>query len=105
MIYTDGAFEASCATWGNVFLDPASNYRVFPNHLRDFRTVGEQIIAQTEMYAVVCALWDLQERMLDRRVLLFIDNESCRFALIKRASRHAEGHRGAGDERKSVRVV
>ena len=94
VIYTDGAFEASCATWGYVFLDPASNHRVckhgwVPNHLRDFwlRTVGEQIIAQTEMYAVVCAFWDLQERMLDRRVLLFIDNESCRFALIKRASR------------------
>ncbi|CAJ1416944.1 unnamed protein product [Effrenium voratum] len=94
VIYTDGAFEASCATWGYVFLDPASNYRVckhgwVPNHMRDFwlRTVGEQIIAQTEMYAVVCALWDLQERMLDRRALLFIDNESCRFALIKRASR------------------
>ena len=100
VIYTDGAFEARCATWGYVFLDPASDYRVckhgwVPNHLRDFwlRTVGEQIIAQTKMCAVVCALLDLQKRLMDRRVLLFIDNELCRFALIKRASRSGDAGR------------
>ena len=45
--------------------------------------VGEQLICQIQMYAVVCVRWEVRHLLHKRRLLLFTGNEPCRFALIK----------------------
>ena len=45
--------------------------------------VGEQLICQIEMYAVLCVRWQARHLLHGRRAILFIDNEPCRYCLIK----------------------
>lgn len=45
--------------------------------------VGDQLICQIEMFAVLCIRWKMRHLLKGRRLLLFIDNEPCRYALIK----------------------
>ena len=89
VIYTDGAFGDGLADWGAIVIDPFSDFRCcFAGKVPDFlleawhRLIGEQLICQIEMYAVLCVRWHLRHR-LHRRALLFIDNEPCRYCLIK----------------------
>ena len=90
VIYTDGAFEGTNATWGAIVIDPVSKTSLcFAGTVPEFllaawkNLVGEQLICQIEMYAVVCVRWKVRHLLHKRRLLLFIDNEPCRFSLIK----------------------
>ena len=90
VIYTDGAFEGTNATWGAIVIDPVTKTRLcFSGAVPEFLLaawkdlVGEQLICQIEMYAVVCIRWKVRHLLHKRRLLLFIDNEPFRFALIK----------------------
>ena len=47
------------------------------------KLIGEQLICQIELYAVVCIRWKMRFLLHKRRSILFIDNEACRFSLIK----------------------
>lgn len=55
--------------------------------------MGEQLICQIEMYAVVCVRWKVRYLLYKRRFLLFIDNEPCRFSLVRagRLQTHSSG--------------
>eukprot|EP00435_Cladocopium_sp_Y103_P055901 s883_g18.t1 len=90
IVYTDGAFDETNATWGAIVLDPLSGKRLcFSGAVPDFllgawrNLIGEQLICQIEMYAVLCVRWKIRDMANRRRLLLFIDNEPCRFALVK----------------------
>lgn len=90
LIYTDGAFEGTTASWGAIVLDPETNLRLcFSGRVPEFllqawrSLVGEQLICQIELYAVVCIRWQMRGVLHRRRMILFIDNEACRFSLIK----------------------
>ena len=90
IIYTDGAFGEDLADWGAIVLDTATNTReCFAGRVPAFLLeawrglVGEQLICQIEMYAVLCIRWHARHLLHGRRAILFIDNEPCRFCLIK----------------------
>ena len=92
VLYTDGAFEGESATWGAT-LFPASGQNValhghVPDELkrRWLTVVGKQIIAQVEMFGVLCGLAALKAELSGQRVILFVDNEACRYAVVKRAT-------------------
>ena len=90
LIYAGGAFEGTNATWGAIVIDPLSGARLcFAGAVPEFvltawkDLVGEQLICQIEIYAVLCMHWKVRHLLHKRRLLLFIDNEPCRFVLIK----------------------
>eukprot|EP00435_Cladocopium_sp_Y103_P015310 s993_g3.t1 len=90
LIYTDGAFDSPDATWGAIVIDVVTGTRwcfggAVPEYLLNAwkHMVGEQFICQIEMYAVLCIRWRMRELLWKRRLILFIDNEPCRFALVK----------------------
>ena len=90
LIYTDGAYDADNATWGAIVVDQVTSTRLcFAGTVPDFllaawkHLVGDQLICQIEMFAVLCVRWKLRNLLANRRTILFIDNEPCRFALIK----------------------
>ena len=90
IIYTDGAFGDGLADWGAILLDVATGTRTcysgtVPSFLLDawHGLVGEQLICQIEMYAVLCVRWQARHLLHGRRAILFIDNEPCRYCLIK----------------------
>ena len=90
VIYTDGASDSTGATWGAIVLDVVTRTRLcFAGVVPDFlleawaHLVGEQLICQIEMYAVLCIRWNMRHLLHQRRLILFIDNEPCRYALIK----------------------
>jgi hypothetical protein len=90
IIYTDGAFGEDLADWGAILIDPATQTRVcFAGKVPSFLLeawrglVGEQLICQIEMYAVLCIRWQARHLLHGRRAILFIDNEPCRYCLIK----------------------
>ena len=90
IIYTDGAFGEDLADWGAIVLDTATNTReCFAGRVPAFLLeawrglVGEQLICQIEMYAVLCIRWHARHLLHGRRAILFIDNEACRYCLIK----------------------
>ena len=90
IIYTDGAFDENRAAWGAIVIDPLTNTRLcFAGAVPSFlltawkHLVGEQLICQIEMFAVVCIRWRMRHLLNKRRLILFIDNEPCRFSLIK----------------------
>ena len=90
LIYTDGAYEADNATWGAIVVDHVTSTRLcFAGAVPDYllnawkHLVGEQLICQIEMFAVLCVRWKMRHLLHCRRTILFIDNEPCRFALIK----------------------
>ena len=90
LVYTDGAFESGSGTWGAIILDSVTGLRLcFEGAVPSFLLkawsdqVGEQLICQIEMFAYLCVRWHLRDVLHGRRVIAFIDNEPCRFALIK----------------------
>ena len=74
VLYTDGAFEIF---WGTV-----------PQLLIDFwmKHAGTQVICEVEMYAHICYRWVKRHYIHRKLGISFIDNESCRFSLIKGSS-------------------
>ena len=90
IIYTDGAFGGTNATWGAIVIDPLTGVRLcFAGAVPEFlltawkHLVGEQLICQIDMYAVVCVRWKVRYLLYKRRLLLFIDNEPRRISLVK----------------------
>ena len=45
--------------------------------------VGEQLICQIELYAMVAVRWQWRKLIAQRRVIWFVDNEAARFSAIK----------------------
>ena len=92
LIFTDAAFEGGVATYGVVCLDPVSGRRevfggVIPQHLTDFWLQwGSQVIAQAEAFAMLVARIACRPVLQNRRVIFFVDNESCRYSCIKALS-------------------
>jgi hypothetical protein len=94
VLFTDGAAEGTAfsnVTVGAVLLDPFDDHVEFfglpvpGSLLEEWRAqgAGEQVIGQAEILPVVFAreVWHLNLR--GRRLLVFIDIDSARFALIK----------------------
>ena len=49
-------------------------------------TVGSQVICQAEMYAVLLARFLIHEFFFSRRIVIWVDNEAFRFALMNSVS-------------------
>ena len=87
-IFTDGAWEGGSATAGAVMIDGETRLAfkiVVPLKLVDhwLQLAGEQIISQVELWALVCLKWSQRQRLLNRRVIEWIDNEAARVSVIK----------------------
>lgn len=93
LIFSDAAFEDGVATWGIVLVDHFSGKHavfggVIPACLVEFwmSFAIEQVITQAEAFAALLARRAFQDRILGRRVILFLDNDAARLALIKASS-------------------
>lgn len=88
IIYTDGASESSGHTWGAVIFGLSAKPMVasgeVEKELTDFwlSTVGTQIICQVEFYPLLLLRCILGKKLVNRRILWFIDNDPVRDALI-----------------------
>ena len=94
LIFTDAAFEEGKATWGAVALDPQSGLREVAGGEVPTSLVaqwqengGEQVIAQAETFACLLARVHYRNLIAKRRTIFFVDNEACRFSLIRGSSR------------------
>ena len=93
VLYTDGAFEDSVGTWGVTAWDVTTGrmeifWGTVPQVLIDFwmKHAGTQVICEVEMYAQICYRWVKRHYIHRKLGISFIDNESCRFSLIKGSS-------------------
>lgn len=93
LIFTDGAWEDRVASLGAVVVDTADGtsqvlHGLLPDSLRDLwlKEVGEQLICQIELYAMVAVRWQLGKWLSGRRSIWWVDNEAARHCLIKGAS-------------------
>lgn len=93
LIFTDGSWEGERAGLGLVFYDRANGFQcvmagfvpdVIIKHWKG--AVGEQLISQIELYALVATKWLFAERLCNRRTIFWVDNESARYSLIKGVS-------------------
>ena len=91
LIFTDGAWESDVASAGAVLIN--GDERVcfvvavpeeLVQHWKD--TSGEQIISQIELWALVAVRWFFREKLVNRRVIAWIDNEAARASAIKATS-------------------
>ena len=90
LIFTDASWEANVGGIGAVVIDTISNRVVIysgqvVDSLRDvwLKQVGEHLICQLELYAMVCIRWSLKSLLHNRRAIGWVDNEAARFAIIK----------------------
>ncbi|CAE7255625.1 unnamed protein product [Symbiodinium sp. CCMP2592] len=95
VIFTDGACEekGNQVTHGAVIVDPASQTReVFGGHIPEdlvtkWRSSGRtQLIFFAELYPVLIARRTWAKVLRNRRVLIFVDNEAAKAALIRNYS-------------------
>ncbi|CAJ1408832.1 unnamed protein product [Effrenium voratum] len=93
VIFTDGAWDNGVGGLGVVVVDTATDERLVlsgsvPQKLINYWKVkvGEQLICQIELFAVLWARWRFRDLIRDRRTIFWIDNESARFSLIKGVS-------------------
>ncbi|CAE7029847.1 unnamed protein product [Symbiodinium sp. CCMP2592] len=102
LIWTDGAWEPAkaFAGIGAVILDASSGVsRVFqgqvPERLvaRWREEVGEQIICEVELYALLMIRAGLQNFLSGRRIIFFIDNDAARSVVLRGQSRSEAMHR------------
>ena len=88
LVFTDAAFEGGVSTYGVVIIDQVSSKReVFGDeirqHLTDFSLQwGSQVIAQAEAFAMLVARIAFRSVLHNRRVIFFVDIESCRYSCI-----------------------
>ena len=99
LIFTDGSWENGIGGLGAVVLDPLTSTRLVIQDTVDQRlldlwrsNVGEQLICQIELLAVVLIRWEIQNLFPGRRVMIFIDNNSSRLALLKGTSKSPSMH-------------
>ena len=90
LIFTDGAWEQNRGGLGAVVIDMATGEKwvlagLVPQQLLDrwSELVGDQLICQIELYAMVTLRWMFKERLNGRRSIWWVDNDAARFALIK----------------------
>eukprot|EP00435_Cladocopium_sp_Y103_P056688 s1782_g19.t1 len=90
LIFTDGSWENRKSGIGAVVVDTATDERrvwagEVPQCLLDkwAHLVGEQLICQIELFAMVALRWILAEQLKDRRTIWWVDNDAARFAAIK----------------------
>ena len=90
VIFTDASFEGDTAGLGAVLADPLGGppevYDGFvPRDILDhWQASGQhQVISQAELLAAVIIRYLLKDRLKGRRVLLFLDNDPARYALLK----------------------
>ena len=90
LIFTDRAWEAGRAGIGAYTLDLLSGETemwedVVPEPIvaKWRREVGDHIICQIELYAMVWLRKMLATRLTRRRSIFFMDNDSARYAIIK----------------------
>lgn len=90
LVFTDGAFEGSKGEWGFFIHDCADNSRQvaggkIPQVVIDYwiSIVGDQVITQVELYAVLNARLYLAGRCFGRKVIYWIDNDGARDSLIR----------------------
>ena len=90
LVFTDGAWENGVGGMGAVLIDEStgSNLVVQDEVHESLLTlwkeiVGEQLICQIELLAMVLVRWQWMRELHNRRVLLFVDNNSVRGGTIK----------------------
>ncbi|CAE6941197.1 unnamed protein product [Symbiodinium sp. CCMP2592] len=102
LVWTDGAWEPAkaFAGIGAVILDASSGVsRVFqgqvPERLvvRWREEVGEQIICEVELYALLMIRACLQNFLSGKRIIFFIDNDAARSVVLRGQSRSDAMHR------------
>ncbi|CAE7811948.1 unnamed protein product [Symbiodinium sp. CCMP2592] len=102
LVWTDGAWEPAkaFAGIGAVILDASSGVsRVFqgqvPERLvvRWREEVGEQIICEVELYALLMIRAGLQNFLSGKRIIFFIDNDAARSVVLRGQSRSDAMHR------------
>ena len=93
-LFTDGSWEKGVAGVGAVLFDAHDgSAEVFGGEMpKDMvesllQTDGDHLIGQIETYAVVAMRIHLAHRLSGRRVIIWTDNEGCRFGLIKGRSK------------------
>jgi hypothetical protein len=96
-VFTDGSWESDIAGLGAVLLDESTGNRLvvqdrvqdeFLDLWRDL--VGDQLICQIKLFAMVPVRWEWQLELSNRRVLLFVDNNSARSGVVRKADRTAQ---------------
>ena len=90
LVFTDGSWENGVAGLGAVLLDESSGSRlvvqdkVQQNLLELWKNVvGDQLICQIELLAMVLVRWQWKQELSNRRALLFVDNNSARGGVVK----------------------
>ena len=90
LIFTDGSWENGFAGLGAVLLDTATNQKwVLCGEVPDClltrwkQQVGEQLICQIELYAMVVVRWMFRDLLTNRRSIWWVDSEAARFSAIK----------------------
>jgi hypothetical protein len=90
LVFTDGSWESGVGGLGAVLLDESTGSSVVIQDevhgsllLLWKGTVGDQLICQIELLAMVLIRWQWMHEVHNRRVLLFVDNNSERGGTIK----------------------
>ena len=90
VIFTDGACEEAGTTIGGVIYEQHRQPECFGAKLQE-RTIAkwrtrlnqEQVIGQAELFPLLVARLTWSDRLRNRRVLFFIDNEAARIGLVR----------------------
>ena len=90
VIFSDGAHESDLVTHGAVIVDQATGFKeVFGDKVPDDVVTGwrksgrRQLIFFAELFPVLVAKRTWADRLRNRRVLLFVDNQAAKSALIR----------------------
>ena len=90
LLFTDGCWENKHAGLGAVTFDTATGEgKIFSGAVPEAllkrweRLVGEQLICQIELYAMVALRWMLTGTLINRRTIWWVDNDAARFSVIK----------------------
>ena len=90
LIFTEGSWESGSAALGAVIIHESSGQGLVIQDLvhqslldlwKDL--VGDHPISQIELFAVVLVRWEFQKELSNKRVLLFVDNNSARGGILK----------------------
>jgi hypothetical protein len=99
LIFTDAAQEGDIVTIGALLMDSQHAIieyfaSVVPQAIvSEWQTFQKQVIAQGELLPVLLAKLLWHKYLSERRVLLFVDNESVRYSLIKGSTSSASMQR------------
>eukprot|EP00435_Cladocopium_sp_Y103_P024655 s97_g6.t1 len=90
VVFTDGSWESGVAGIGACLFDESHGIRlVIQDKVADEmlalwkNIVGDHLICQIELYTMVLVRWEFQDLLSNRRVLLFVDNNSARGGVVK----------------------